>query len=211
MPLSQPFKVVKTRNETRKIGLRDIHTLRKLLEAKHRKDLSVLLEDCSSYLEESSQYGSYLFSVISTFWIYVPPEKIEKAEQLSQRDQELLLKLARKIYPPKDYSPEIKEVKFRVLVEDIENQKKQNNSKETGQLPGVFIAARKIRNEGEILSEGPEARTEILTEDYKGSGVVKSEITESKSKEKWYQKWWGQIIIGIIIVVIGSIIVKIIS
>jgi hypothetical protein len=131
MPLSnlQPFKLIKTKKETDKIGLSDIQGLRRLLEAKNRKDLSVLLKDCTSYLEESSQYGSYLFSVISTFWIYVPPEKIERLEQISQEDKNLLLELVRKIYPPKNHSPEITEVKFRVLTENIGNREENNIKK----------------------------------------------------------------------------------
>ena len=129
MPLSnsRPFKLIKTKKETEEVGLDDIQALRKLLEAKNRKDLSILLKDCTSYLEESGQYGSYLFSIISTFWIYVPPEKIEEAEQFSQQDKELLLELVRKIYPPKDYSPEIKELRFRIKTEAMTQKSKESD------------------------------------------------------------------------------------
>ena len=170
MPLSnsQPFKLIKTKKETEEVGLGDIQALRRLLETKNRKDLSILLKDCSSYLEESSQYGSYLFAVISTFWIYVPPEKIEEIEKLSQQDKELLLELVRKIYPPKDYSPEIKEIKFRVLTSDIKNYKKNHIKK-----PNINL--------------------------YK-----------PKPKQNWHQKWWGQLLIGITITVIGGIILALI-
>lgn len=168
MPLSnsQPFKLIKTKKETERIGLGDIQALRRLLEIKNRKDLSILLKDCTSYLEESSQYGSYLFSIISTFWIYVPPEKIEEVEQLSQQDKELLLELVRKIYPPKDYSPEIKGIKFRVLTSNIKN--------------------------------------------YKKNYVKKPNINLYKPKENWHQRWWGQLLIGVIITIIGGIILALI-
>lgn len=129
MPLSnsRPFKLIRTKKEIEQIGLGDIQSLRRLLEVKNRKDLSILLKDCTSYLEESSQYGSYLFSIISTFWIYVPPEKIEEVEQLSQQDKELLLELVRKIYPPKDYSPEIKELRFRIKIEVMTQKSKESD------------------------------------------------------------------------------------
>ncbi|GAI52798.1 unnamed protein product, partial [marine sediment metagenome] len=52
-------------------------------------------------------------------------------------------------------------------------------------LSGVFIAARKIINRGEISSEGPDVRTEIITEDYKGNGVVRSKITKGEIR-KWF-------------------------
>lgn len=168
MPLSnsQPFKLIKTKEETERRGLSDIQVLIKLLEAKNKRDLSILLKDCTSYIEESGQYGSYLFSIISTFWIYVPPEKIEEAERLSQQDKELLIELVKKIYPPKDYSPEIKEIKFRVLTSDIKN--------------------------------------------YKKNYVKKPNINLYKPKENWHQRWWGQLLIGVIIIVIGGIILALI-
>ena len=81
-----------------------------------------------------------------------------------------------------------------------------NDSKTKEKIPGTFVAARKIRNEGIISSEGPEARTEVISEDYKGSGIIKSKITQPKTKEKWYQKWWGQLLLGIVITVISGLI-----
>ena len=131
MPLSdfQPIKLIRAKKETERKGLSDIQGLRRLLEARTRKDLSDLLKDCTSDLEESSQYGSYLFSTISTFWIYAPPEKIEKLEQISQGDKDLLLNLVKKIYPPKNNSPEVTGVEFRVLTDNIKNHEENNVKK----------------------------------------------------------------------------------
>ena len=132
MPLTQPqpsprnYKLIKTEGEKQRKGLEDIATLKKLLKSRGRNDLVILLEGCTCEVEESSQYGSYLFSVISTFWIYVHPEKIEKIEQISKEDKEFLLELVRKIYPLKDYSPEIREIQFRVLTKDIKEKKYKN-------------------------------------------------------------------------------------
>ncbi|PIS42395.1 MAG: hypothetical protein COT24_03785 [Candidatus Kerfeldbacteria bacterium CG08_land_8_20_14_0_20_40_16] len=131
LTISRPLKLIKSKSEIERIGLNDIQALRKLLEVKNRKDLSILLKDCSSYLEESSQYGSYLFSILSTFWIYVPPEKIEEAENISKQDMDFLLELVRKIYPPKDNAPEITELKFRVRTEvNTQTQKSEKLNKE---------------------------------------------------------------------------------
>lgn len=122
-PFSRNYKLIKTEDEKQRKGVEDIITLKKLLKLKGRYDLETLLEDCTSEVEESSQYGSFLFSIISTFWIYAPPEKLERLEQISENDKYLLLELAKKIYPPKEYSPEIREIKFRVLTENIKKQK----------------------------------------------------------------------------------------
>ncbi len=151
MPLnqSQPrprgYKLIKTESEKQRKGIEDVATLKKLLESRGRNDLAILLESCVSEVEESSQYGSYTFSVISTFWIYVPPEKIEKVEQLSQQDKELLLELVRKIYPPKEYSPEIREIQFRVLTKNIKEQKDKNEQQ--NKLPQNKETYTKRKNE----------------------------------------------------------------
>lgn len=84
----------------------------------------------------------------------------------------------------------------------------KNSQPKKGPYPGVFIAARKIINNGEISSEGPNYRTELITEDYSGHGKVNSKNT-SRSSEKWYQKWWGQILIGVVVLILGTILLKI--
>ena len=66
-----------------------------------------------------------------------------------------------------------------------------------GPLKGIFIAARNIKNYGKITSEGEEASTQIITENYEGDGEVSAKFTK-KSEECWYQKWWGILILGII-------------
>lgn len=90
--------------------------------------------------------------------------------------------------------------------------KSRTESEAKDSYPGVFIAARKMVNMGKISSKGPGARTEIITEDYKGTGVVKAETNEGTkaAKEKWHQTVLGKIIIGVIITVFGGIILALI-
>ena len=130
MPLNQQspknYRLIKIKNEKERKGLEDVATLKKLLESRGHNDLAMLIEGCTSEVEESSQYGSYLFSVISTFWIYAPPEKIEKLEQISEKDKNLLLELVKKIYPLKKRSPEIEKIEFRVLTIDLREQKSKD-------------------------------------------------------------------------------------
>ena len=76
-----------------------------------------------------------------------------------------------------------------------------------GKFPGVFIAAKKIINNGEISSKGPGYRTEVITEDYEGTGSVKSEDIKYL-EEGLFQKWLIPIIIGVIVVAIGLLMQK---
>ena len=83
----------------------------------------------------------------------------------------------------------------------MENRKRNKH-------PGTFVAARKMENEGEISSKGPEARVELITEDYKGSGKIKSIITNTKLKRSWVIEHIKEIIIGVIIVIAGGLILN---
>jgi len=65
----------------------DINLLIKILNLKKHQDLANLLRGSSSDISESSQYGTYLFSVISTFIIYSPLEKYYKLRQIKEDDR----------------------------------------------------------------------------------------------------------------------------
>jgi hypothetical protein len=55
---------------------KDIQNLRKILIHEYKRpDLADLLIGCKSRLDESSQYGSYWFSTLSTFEIHTPINK----------------------------------------------------------------------------------------------------------------------------------------
>lgn len=64
-------------------------------------------------------------------------------------------------------------------------------------ITGIFIFGKEIKNNGKFISEGTRPVIHIQTDKYSGGGVVKSKETKSYS-EKWYQKWWGQIVIAVI-------------
>lgn len=74
---------------------------------------------------------------------------------------------------------------------------------------GVFIFSKVIKNDGMIHSEGKQAITQIKSEKYSGKGKVLAESTRALNG-KWHQAWWGTIIIGISVTVIGGILLKII-
>ncbi len=95
-----------------------------------------------------------------------------------------------------------------VLSREIQRRQDESQNKDQRGHPGVFIAARKIKNEGEISSEGPGARTDIISEDYKGTGEVKAKDNLLESEENWFSMSnpWIYLIIGVAILVIAKLI-----
>lgn len=78
-------------------------------------------------------------------------------------------------------------------------KKTENNDPVTGN----FIFAKNIINDGRIISEGKRPINHIQTENYSGKGLVQSKQTNATS-DKWHQKWWGTILIGLFITIVGG-------
>ena len=85
-----------------------------LLKHRNRQDLAQLLQHAWLELEESNQYGSRLFSKLTTAHIHAPIEDYERLRSLSDYDQIELLDTFREISPPRDHSMEIISVEFMV-------------------------------------------------------------------------------------------------
>lgn len=86
----------------------------KLLSHRGRKDLAELLRRAWLELDESNQYGSYLFSTLTTARIHAPIEDYERLRSLSEPDQTEILRTLLEIHPPRDHSIEITNVEFVV-------------------------------------------------------------------------------------------------
>lgn len=86
------------------------------------------------------------------------------------------------------------------------------NSKQNDNEPvsGVFIFSKEMQNDGEIVSRGGKSITHIVTDKYSGIGKVHS-IQTNQEKEKWHQTWWGVILIGLSITIVGGIILFLIT
>jgi predicted transcriptional regulator with HTH domain len=91
-----------------------IERIRKILKYRGRSDLAELLRYSVSHLDESTTYGSYLFSTLSTFEICSPIENNEILKSLSKEDKKTILEAVVELYPPKAYSPEITSIRFLV-------------------------------------------------------------------------------------------------
>ena len=80
--------------------------------------------------------------------------------------------------------------------------KKQEGGKiEGGQ---VFILSKNIKNDGQIVSYGENAKTHIETEDYSGGGSVESHSRIYK-EEHLFRKYVREIIVGITVVIMGGL------
>ncbi|MEK7071006.1 MAG: hypothetical protein AAB966_04315 [Patescibacteria group bacterium] len=83
-----------------------------------------------------------------------------------------------------------------------------------GDAGEVFIAARKIIGDGKILADGGNGsiggkggKVTIISEDNQFAGQISAEGGKSLVKSNsWYQKWWGQLIIGLAVTVLGGLI-----
>lgn len=90
----------------------NIEKVRTLLRHRGRSDVAELLQYSISRIDESSTYGSYLFSTLSTFEIYSPIENHERLSSLNENDRKAILDSILEIFPPRAYSPEITGIRF---------------------------------------------------------------------------------------------------
>jgi hypothetical protein len=85
-------------------------------------------------LDESNQYGSYLFSTLTTARIHAPIEDYERLRTLPDSDQKEIFQTLLEIYPPRERSIEITHLEFVVdtshsapkqeeLIKEIEAQR----------------------------------------------------------------------------------------
>lgn len=89
-----------------------------------------MLKFSYSFVNESSFYGNYHNSVISTFEIYSPLDTHYKLKELSEEDQNEIMNAVLEIYPPKAEDVEITSIKFYLDMEiDTSSQKKQPDSR----------------------------------------------------------------------------------
>lgn len=86
----------------------------KLLRHRGRRDLSDLLQRAWLELDESTQYGSYLFSTLTTARIHAPIEDYDRLRTLGEPDKTEILKTLLEIHPPRDHSIEITHLEFVV-------------------------------------------------------------------------------------------------
>lgn len=88
--------------------------VQKILLYQNRSDLATLLCRSSLELDVSSQYGSLLFSQLTTARIHAPLPDYEKLRTLSEQDKNEILGTLLEIHPRRERSIEIADLEFVV-------------------------------------------------------------------------------------------------
>ena len=85
-----------------------------ILKYRGRDDLAKILRGSSYDLNVSNNYGSRLYSLLTTAEIYSPIDKYELLSKLSPKDQEEIIRALHVHHPVRDRDPEIVSVEFFV-------------------------------------------------------------------------------------------------
>jgi hypothetical protein len=144
----------------------DIIKIRKILQNRKRNDLADLLKYSRSYLNESSTYGHYLYSTLSTFRIFSPLKQNEELTQLSQQDNNEIYKAVLLIYPHKEESPEITHIYY-----DVDFELEEIKLVETNDLERI--------NFEYIHEQIGKCENKIIEKDYEGAVTNSRTLLES--------------------------------
>lgn len=126
--------------------MNDLENIRKILQYRGKHNLAQLFSKSKVNFDVSSNYGSCLFSELTTAEIYSPIEDYDKLKGLSGDEKDEILNAFLEAYPPKAYEMEICSIEFRLdtstlsesipsrheLLEDIEAQRNLMISVATG-------------------------------------------------------------------------------
>jgi len=107
---------------------KDISKIINALRYRNMDSIALSLRNAYSYVEESSQLGSLLNSVLSTFVICLPVEDFYKFKDLFNLDRNLVMKIVLDIYPPKENSVEICDIRLEILDKDKDKKEEIVNS-----------------------------------------------------------------------------------
>lgn len=109
----------------------DIEKIRKVLISRKQINLANMLNHSAGELSESNTYGRYLYSTLSTYYIYSPPKETDLLNALSKEDKNKIFDAVLSVYPPKDNAPEIVNVEYQM---DFELDYNENNCIVTNKL-----------------------------------------------------------------------------
>lgn len=158
---------------------------------RHRKlsHLADLLNNAFVEFDESTQYGHYAYSVLTTAEIYAPIDDYDRLQSLSSAEQRQIYQTILEIWPPRANSIEISEVIFRLDQDPLRVSKK--DEKEIAEVlehvKGILIA---------VATGGP--RINAVNDEYKRSYCLLSELLEVRGLTnpipyddlwEWYGKW----------------------
>jgi hypothetical protein len=158
----------------------------KLLRHRGRHELARLLQKAWLELEESTQYGSYLFSVLTTARIHAPIEDYEHLRALSDSDENEILGVLLEIYPPRARSIEISDVEF-VVDTSAPDPVPQDLIKEIEAQRSLMIAVATGGPRIQAVNEEYQQRRDRLVRMLRSTGMP--DPNPFSDLWAWYGKW----------------------
>lgn len=154
----------------------DIEKISEILHYKGRDDLSELLSQSKSKVQVSPSYGSKLNSILSTFEIYSSIEYTEMLRNLIKEEHDLIFSAVKEVYPVRESSPEIVDVKYYI------SSSKENNDLDSLDSFWSNIHSKITRVSKELFNDG--YYTEAVFSAFKEVNFRVKNIVKSKTGEE---------------------------
>lgn len=163
----------------------------KVLRYRGRPDLAALLANSSCEFDESNQYGSYLYSTLTTVEIRSALREHDRLKALTDTDTRVILDAFREINPPQAHSVELCDIRFVLDASTLEGDDTEEIVREIEAQRDLMIA---------VATGGP--RLADVDEQYKARqahirGLLRPlgfrDPNEFESLWDWYKKWRADI------------------
>jgi hypothetical protein len=164
----------------------------KVLRYRGRPDLAVLLANSSCDFDESTQYGSYLYSTLTTVEIRSSLREHDRLKALNEADTKAILDAFLEVHPPQAHSIELCGVRFILDASTLEDED------DTADIVREIEAQRELMID--VATGG--ARIPDVDEKYRArqSHIRKRlgplgfrDPNEFESLWDWYKKWRADI------------------
>lgn len=149
----------------------DIEKIRKVLISRKQTNLANMLIHSTGQLSKSNTYGHYLYSTLSTFYIYSPPKETDLLNALNEADKHRIFDAVLSVYPYKDNAPEIIDVIYQI---DFENDNDEDNRVVTENLCELNLPI--------VKEQLQKCEQRISNEDYDGAVTNARSLLETICK-----------------------------
>jgi hypothetical protein len=162
-----------------------IEPVLRVLRYRKRPDLERLLQRASMELEESNQYGSRLYSRLTTARIHAHIADYDQLRALNDKDKEFLLEILTEVYPVRDYSPEISSIEFTLDASEVSDVDLLVSELEAQKVVMIAVATGGSRIQ-EVEKEYKARRT-LITQELQKLGF--KDTNPFNDLWAWYAKW----------------------
>ncbi len=169
--------------------MESLHDVTKILRYRGSNDLADLLSQAHIEFDESTQFGSYLHSSLTTAKIFAPLQKYERLKRLSDKEEQHILDAILDIWPPGPYAIEITGIVFRLDVDSLHDNPDDSTQvlQQLEDIQNTLIA---------VSTGGP--RIDSINQEYRDSYLLFTERLGTLGLQNeipysdlwdWYGKW----------------------